>query len=316
MKHCLLSFTTIKRGRTKSKELVLVDETSGHTILRATTDETFATGCFLFYSAASEGLPIGYVEPDMTGLVYTLKDQTGQVISSTSISFALQPHPVSLRVRLAEDPSMMPIVCAFPSLAMCSGSSAFDAEPTHRQASSSSPVRRPRHAYGGIEAQDDGPDYEPNYRGTGESYHLRYGTVDAFGSSSGAAYNPHSQGKVSNRPPPPQSLNSSHSSIASTKREWGGETASDLYIPPHPSLASRHASMQHTGHEGTEFTTRSPKWNSETNCYLHNLGSRVKQASNKNFVLISSERNREDDHAKVFLRFGQLTRDTYVLDWR
>lgn len=44
----------------------------------------------------------------------------------------------------------------------------------------------------------------------------------------------------------------------------------------------------HTGHEGTEFVARRPVWNTETNCYLHNFGSRVKRANNKNFVLISA----------------------------
>lgn len=311
MRHCLLSFTTIKRGGTRSKELMLKDEATGQVLLRSTTDDAFATGCFLFYSAGAEGRPLGFLEASLTGLSYTLKDQSGRDLSTVNISFSLQPQPVSLRVRLAElqDANLMMPICGtnFPgSLAMCSSlaASAFD-EPI-RRAASSPPPRQSSHAYG---------------------------TIDTCASEN---YNPDSGSQISNR----QSLNSSHSSsIASNVREWGGET-SNPYVPHlahtsngrgksgsaatrtshHPS-AHRHSigDDPHIGHEGSDFTTRCPKWNSETGCYLHNLGSRVKRANNKNFVLISShtgERNREDDHTKVFLRFGQLSREEFVFDFR
>ena len=68
------------------------------------------------------------------------------------------------------------------------------------------------------------------------------------------------------------------------------------------------------------FLTRRPTYNSESGCYLHNFGSRVKIAANTNFVLIRENdgTNEEAEDVKhVVLRCGKISpTNKYVMDYR
>ena len=68
------------------------------------------------------------------------------------------------------------------------------------------------------------------------------------------------------------------------------------------------------------FHTRRPTYNSESCCYLHNFGSRVKVAANTNFVLIRKNdgTNEESEDIKhVVMRCGKISpRNKYVMDFR
>jgi hypothetical protein len=68
------------------------------------------------------------------------------------------------------------------------------------------------------------------------------------------------------------------------------------------------------------FHTRRPTFNSESCCYLHNFGSRVKVAANSNFVLIRENDGTNEvseDIKHVVLRCGKISpRNKYVMDFR
>jgi hypothetical protein len=68
------------------------------------------------------------------------------------------------------------------------------------------------------------------------------------------------------------------------------------------------------------FHTRRPTYKSESCCYLHNFGSRVKVAANTNFVLVRENdgTNEESEDVKhVVLRCGKISqRNKYVMDFR
>ncbi len=83
---------------------------------------------------------------------------------------------------------------------------------------------------------------------------------------------------------------------------------------------------------GALWVTRRPSYNHETRCYLHNFGSRVKLASNNNFVMVNKnegDSSIEDDTKRVLIRFGKIAEwrqfgpimscpagQQYVLDYR
>ena len=59
------------------------------------------------------------------------------------------------------------------------------------------------------------------------------------------------------------------------------------------------------------FYSTCQRRNTETHCYLHNFGSRVKIGSNSNFVLIADsegECSQLEDNTRVLLRFGKVSR--------
>jgi len=71
--------------------------------------------------------------------------------------------------------------------------------------------------------------------------------------------------------------------------------------------------------EARSFRTRRPTYNSESMCYLHNFGSRVKVAANTNFVLIrecDGTIDESEDVKHVVLRCGKLSSRTMVMDFR
>jgi len=85
---------------------------------------------------------------------------------------------------------------------------------------------------------------------------------------------------------------------------------------PSEEAQEKHASF---GFSSLSLRTRAPLWNTETGCFLHNFGSRVKRASNHNFVCIrdwNGEKDVVEEEKRVYLRFGKLLHNTYVLDVR
>lgn len=72
--------------------------------------------------------------------------------------------------------------------------------------------------------------------------------------------------------------------------------------------------------EERAYATRPPVFNSESNCYLHNFGSRIKYAANTNFVLVKQNDGTNDakeDSKYVVLRCGKISpQSRYVCDYR
>jgi len=68
------------------------------------------------------------------------------------------------------------------------------------------------------------------------------------------------------------------------------------------------------------YITRRPLYNTETQCYLQNLGSRVKRQSPLNFCVIKRNdgtRSKMEDLQKIIMRFGGLLSDKqWVCDFR
>lgn len=110
---------------------------------------------------------------------------------------------------------------------------------------------------------------------------------------------------------------------ACTSLHGTGNTFSAAYHDRGPDTAYEDL---HNGHNAPEtvqtveeLVTRRPLWNSETGCYLHNLGSRVKRQSPRNFVLISAftgEQSKAECQQTVYLRFGMLSNSEWVVDYR
>jgi len=85
-------------------------------------------------------------------------------------------------------------------------------------------------------------------------------------------------------------------------------------------MGHNHYQQPFASQQVDELVTRAALWNSETRCWLQNLGSRVKRMSNRNLVLISKSdgtRSVLEDLQHVHLRFGQLTAAReWVCDFR
>lgn len=67
------------------------------------------------------------------------------------------------------------------------------------------------------------------------------------------------------------------------------------------------------------LTTRPPKYNTATQSYLHNFGSRVKLSNHNNFILIKQwdgENDRGEDNRYVYMRFGRNHGANWTLDFR